>query len=139
MASLGLVPPPQKTIEETLGALAINFDLEQSVVQALLKHKIANLEEFRFFFDSEAQVETFLGKLNLGEDRMIQVACLRRAWSAVSLYFKQCDTDRSKVSATDIDSLLGDSELRDVKVAFGPGTESGFPRNCTRRMPPFLE
>ena len=118
MASLGLVPPPGKTIEETLGALAINFDLEQSVVQALLKHKIANLEEFRFFFDSEAQVETFLGKLNLGEDRMIQVARLRRAWSAVSLYFKQCDTDRSKVSATDLDSLLGDSELRDVKVAF---------------------
>ena len=49
---------------------------------------------------------------------MIQVARLRRAWSAVSLYFKQCDTDRSKVSATDLDSLLGDSELRDVKVAF---------------------
>ncbi|CAJ1337848.1 unnamed protein product, partial [Effrenium voratum] len=63
-------------------------------------------------------VETFLVKLNLGEDRMIQVARLRRAWSAVSLYFKQCDTDRSKVSATDLDSLLGDSELRDVKVAF---------------------
>ena len=118
MASLGLVPPPGKTIEETLGALAINFDLEQSVVQAFLKHKIANLEEFRFFFDSEAQVKTFLGKLNLGDDRMIQVARLRRAWSAVSLYFKQCDTDRSKVSATDLDSLLGDSELRDVKVAF---------------------
>ena len=49
---------------------------------------------------------------------MIQVARLRRAWSAVSLYFKQCDTDRSKVSATDLDSLLGDSELRDAKVAF---------------------
>ena len=29
MASLGLVPPPGKTIDETLGALAINFDLEQ--------------------------------------------------------------------------------------------------------------
>ena len=30
------------------------------------------------------------------------------AWSAVSLYFKHCDTDQSKVSATDLDSLLGD-------------------------------
>ena len=66
MARLGLVPPPGKTIEETLGALAINFDLEQSVVQALLKHKIANLEEFRFFFDSEAQVETLPGQTEFG-------------------------------------------------------------------------
>ena len=71
---------------------------------------------------------------------MIQVARLRRAWSAVSLYFKQCDTDRSKVSATDLDSLLGDSELRDVKVAFWTKYRVRLPpQNCTLRMPPFPE
>ena len=34
------------------------------------------------------------------------------------LYFTQSEQDRSKVALADLDSLLEDSELRDVKVAF---------------------
>ena len=47
---------------------------------------------------------------------MVQTARLRRAWNAVSLYYRQSEQDRSRVSVED--ALLADGELRETKVAF---------------------
>ena len=54
------------------------------IVKGLIKEKIANLEEFRFFFHDGAQVETWVTKLGVTDDKMVQIARLRRAflWSA---------------------------------------------------------
>ena len=57
MASLPLVPREGGTIQATLEALALNFTLDEGIVQALLKSKIQNLEEFRFLFNSEEQIQ----------------------------------------------------------------------------------
>lgn len=96
--------------EASLKALGANFELDEVVVEALVKAKIRNLEEFRFFFIDGASVETWLGKITLGDNWMIQVARLRRAWSAVDLFFKQSEQDRSKVTAGDLDTMLEDQE-----------------------------
>ena len=85
---------------------------------ALSKAGIANLEEFRFFFDAEAKVEPWLGKIQLGAEAQIQAARLRRAWHSVSLYYKTAEQDRSRVAIEDLDSLLGYTELRSAKEAF---------------------
>ena len=73
-------------------------------MEALSKAGIANLEEFRFFFDAESKVEPWLGKIQLGAEASIQAARLRRAWHAVSLYYKTAEQDRSRVAIEDLDS-----------------------------------
>ena len=53
-----------------------------------------------------------------------------RAWSAVRLYYHQTEQDRSKVAAlADVNSMLGDSKLRDVKTAFWQCYKLLFPRS----------
>eukprot|EP00435_Cladocopium_sp_Y103_P026427 s2960_g6.t1 len=62
--------------------------------RALIATKIQNLEEFRFLFEDETKIGNFLSKLQLGEDKLVQGARLRRAWTAVMLYYKTQDQDR---------------------------------------------
>lgn len=104
--------------EERLRKLGEQFSLERVVVDALIKEKIQDLEEFRFFFDCETKVEKWLSKLSLGEEANIQAARVRRAWHAVTMYYKTFEQDRSKVATTDLDSLLDDSDLRTFKQNF---------------------
>eukprot|EP00435_Cladocopium_sp_Y103_P030945 s870_g7.t1 len=77
--------------------------------------------------DEVGQVEKWMSKLSLGEEANIQAARVRRAWNAVTLYYRNFETDRSKVSATDLDSLLDDSELRTHKQNFWVRYKLRFP------------
>ena len=120
-SSLQLVPSDGADAAATFRQLGINFSIAEAVTDAL------NLEEFRFFFESEDKVQPWLAKLSLGEDAGLQGARVRRAWAAVSLYFKQSEQDRSRISASDLDALLGDSELRDLKSAFWRRYKLRFP------------
>eukprot|EP00435_Cladocopium_sp_Y103_P054452 s2532_g17.t1 len=113
--------------EKRLRKLGEQFTLDRVVVEALIKEKIQDLEEFRFFFDCETKVEKWMSKLSLGEEANIQAARVRRAWNAVSLYYKNFETDRSKVSTTDLDSLLDGSELRTHKQNFWVRYKLRFP------------
>ena len=56
MTSAGLVPKEGGTPEQSLAALGRNFNLDDVIVKGSSEEKIANLEEFRFFFHDGAQV-----------------------------------------------------------------------------------
>ena len=56
------------------------------MIEALEKSQLKNLEEFRFLFDSEAEIGVWIARLNLGDQEQLQVARLRRTWSAVKLF-----------------------------------------------------
>ena len=118
MSSSGLVPREGGTPETSLAALGANFNLDDVIVNGLIKEKILNVEEFRFFFHDGAQVETWVNKIGVTDDKLVQIARLRRAWTAVSLFYQTAEQDRPKVSNTDLDSMLDESELRDSKTAF---------------------
>ena len=83
--------------------------------------------ELRFFFDNEDHVGRWVAKLGFGDATLLQTARVRSAWSAVRLYFQQAEQDRSKVTLADLDSILGDSELRDFKTAFWQRYKLRFP------------
>ena len=117
-SSVTLVPRDGTDIATTLQALGLNFGLDDKVVQALLATKVQNLEEVRYFFADEAAVDPWLKKTALGEDHNIQAARLRRCWAAIRLYFSQSEADRSKVALADLDCILGEGELRDLKTNF---------------------
>ncbi|CAE7248146.1 unnamed protein product, partial [Symbiodinium sp. CCMP2456] len=117
-SSVTLTPRDGTDIATTLQALGLNFGLDDKVVQALLATKVQNLEELRYFFADEGAVDPWLKKTPLGEEHNIQAARLRRCWAAVRMYFSQSEADRSKVALADLDCILGESELRDLKINF---------------------
>ena len=127
MASVALVPRAEQDIRAALHVLALNFSLNDKVVEELLKVGVRNLEEFRFLFEDEAKVGAFVAKIGLGDEATIQTARLRRAWTATRVYFSQVEQDRSKVALADLDSLLEESELRDAKQAFWRRYRLRFP------------
>ena len=87
MASVALVPRAEQDIRTALNVLALNFSLNDKVVEELLKVGVRNLEEFRFLFEDEAKVGAFVAKIGLGDEATIQTARLRRAWTATRVYF----------------------------------------------------
>ena len=121
------IPKPGEDGATILRSLGTSFNLVEHVVDALIKAKIENLAEFRFFFEDESKVEPWLGKLTLGEDKNIQAARLRRAWAAVRLFYQQAEQDRSKVLTSDLDTMLGDTELRTAKQSFWRRYKLRFP------------
>ena len=50
-------------------------------------------------------METWATKVGVTDDKIVQIARLRRAWVAVSLFYQTAKQDRSKVSAADLDSI----------------------------------
>ena len=127
MASVHLVPRDGTDIRATLSKLQANFDLADAVIEALEKSQLKNLEEFRFLFDSEAEIGVWTARLQLGDQEQLQVARLRRTWSAVKLFYLHAEQDRSKVQASDLETLLGDTELRETKTAFWARYRMRFP------------
>ena len=128
MSSIQLIPSTDLPPEETIQALGRNFKLDKPVIDYLLKSGIENLEEFRFFWDAEDKIEPWLNKIGLkDEEKNIQGARVRRAWAAVRLWFTQSEQDRSKVATSDLDSMLQESELRDVKSTFWIRYRQRFP------------
>lgn len=117
MEALNLAPRDGASTQ-VFTELATNFKLSDEVRDALIRTKLENLDEFRFFFDEESKVEPWVNKLKLGEEQAVQVARVRRAWAAVRLYFQHMAQDRSKVVSSDLDTMLDDTELRDKKMAF---------------------
>ena len=103
---------------EVFTKLAANFNLSDTVKEALIATKMDNLDEFRFFFDEETKVDAWVNSLRLGEEKGLQAARVRRAWFAVRLLYRNMEQDRSKVSASDLDTMLEENELRDAKAAF---------------------
>ena len=109
--------PDGTDIRATLAKLQANFDLADAVIEALEKSQLKNLEEFRFVFDSEAEIGVWTARLKLGDQEQLQVARLRRTWSAVKLFYQHAEQDRSNIQASDLETLLGDTELRNIKTA----------------------
>eukprot|EP00434_Breviolum_minutum_P038763 symbB.v1.2.034397.t3/scaffold4431.1/size39743/2 len=75
--------------------------------------QIEDLEELRFFWDTEEKIEPWVQKIGITDEtaRNIQLARLCRAWSAVRLWYQQAEQDRSKVATADLDTLLQDSSV----------------------------
>ncbi|CAE7251852.1 unnamed protein product [Symbiodinium sp. CCMP2592] len=127
MSSVSLVPRVEQDIKASMDSLQMNFGLDAKVVAEVLGTGIRHLEEFRFLFENEAAIGTWVGKLGLGDATMLQTARLRRAWKATCTYYTQAEQDRSKVALADLDSILADSELRTLKEAFWIRYKLRFP------------
>ena len=127
MASFHLVPRAGADFRATLVSLQLNFEFADEILEALVKAKLKNLEEFRYFFESEAEIGVWVQRLNLGDVQGVQTARLRRTWAAVKVFFQHADAGRTKVGESDLDDLLDDTSLRDMKQQFWRRYRTRFP------------
>ena len=131
------VPLEKGSPEEILRKLGDNFSLDDGVIDALLRLGVESLQEFRFLWASEQAIETWVAKLGLGDKALLMTARVRRAWAAVGLYYRQVEQDRSKIALSDLDTMLGETELRDTKQQFWRRYKTRSLLRFTQQTPQF--
>ena len=111
-------PVQKATREETFKCLTDDFSLGPKVYDLLIKSQLQSLDEFRFHFVDEKEIATFLAPADLGDEARISETRMRRAWHAVRQGGALREADRSRVDTADLDELLDEAALRDVKTDF---------------------
>ena len=115
-----VVPVQKANKKETFEALCKDFNIDNQVLKLFEESPIENLEEFRFYFSAEDQIDNFVAQVSALKDAplRIQVARVRRAWAAVRQGAKKREEGRSVSHSVDLDDLLEEATLHDVKAQF---------------------
>ena len=79
-----------------------------------------NLEDLRFYFSEEKEIDAFVAADETMKDSelRLQVARLRRAWSAVRQTALLKESRNSTSTVAELDDLLCETDLRNVKIQF---------------------
>ena len=131
MADNGPVDKGSK--EATFTALAEDFKLNDKIKSLFLKGPMENLEDFRYYFADEKEIDAFVAaERSLKKlERSIQIAGVRRAWAAVRQN-GLCKENRNTVSSVaELDDLLEEGTLREVKVQFWKRYKAKHPVEVT--------
>ena len=80
-----VVPVQKASKKETFEALCKDFNIDNQVLKLFEDSPIENLEEFRFYFTTEDQIDQFVAQATAlkESDLRIQIARVRRAWHAL--------------------------------------------------------
>ncbi len=126
-----MVPVAKPTPRETFETLCKEFDMLPAVAELLLAAGIQGLEEFRFFFVKEEDIAGFLARNEDLATKPIQAARCRRAWHAVRQHALAREGARARQVTAELDDLLDESELRDLKLAFWRRYKTRYPADRT--------
>ena len=80
-----VAPIDKSSKEETFTDLAKDFNLDDKVKTLFLNGSMENLEDFRYYFSSEAEIDAFVAADTTlqGADLRIQISRVRRVWAAI--------------------------------------------------------
>ncbi len=115
--------------EATFTTLADDLQFDKKVKQLFLDSPMVNLEDFRFYFAEEKEVDTFCAAddcLKDGELK-IQISRVRRAWAAVRQNGLRKENRNSVSSVAELDDLLEEGTLREIKIHFWKRYKSKYP------------
>ncbi len=129
MASALLRPVVKPVWEETLKALGDQFNLEKEVLLAVKDTGMVDLEELRFYWSTEEGVSLFVDGIKDKDApwKRLQAARLKRAWAAVRQCASIREADKSKMDTADLDDLLDEVTMADLKACFWTRYKSKFP------------
>jgi hypothetical protein len=112
-------PRQLSTAKETFDAMAVQFDFDPRIAQAILDHGVTDLETFSWLFTKPEEVGPALVDQFKDVDKpLAQVAKVRRAWAACKAYVSSREASRSKAATEDLDEVLAGKDLADLKNAF---------------------
>ena len=112
------VPMERGEVGETFKALATQFRLNEETVALIKDNKIETLNDLRFMFANENEVESFIAKSKQLPEPALMTSRLRQAWHAIRQQATLREADRNKVDTADLDDMLDDTQLNDVKQSF---------------------
>ena len=78
------------------------------------------MEDFRYYFADEKEIDAFVATEDSlkGPEQRIQIARMRRAWAAVRQNGTRKENRNTISSVAELDDLLEEGTLREVKVQF---------------------
>jgi len=122
-------PVDKGSKEATFTALAVDFKFDDKIRGLFLGGTMENLEDFRYYFADEKEVDAYVATEESlkGSEQKIQIARVRRAWAAVrqnGLRKENCNTISS---VAELDDLLEEGTLREVKVQFWKRYKAKYP------------
>ena len=128
-----IIPVQRETKDLTFAGLATDFKLDGKVLKLLMESEMADLEEFRFYFTEEKDVDLFVATDTTlkDADAKIQTARLRRAWAAVRQTAERLETKNTISTAAELDDLLSEVDLRTVKINFWKRYKMKYPSEIT--------
>ena len=74
------------TTDETFASLGVTFDIDAKVVKHMVDKNMKNLQDFRFWFTSKAEIGPFIQRVENADNALnleLQAARVRRALEAV--------------------------------------------------------
>jgi hypothetical protein len=115
--------------EATFTALAEDFQFDKKVRQLFLDSPMATLEDFRYYFAEEKEVDAFCAAEESLKDAelRIQISRVRRAWAAVRQNGLRKENRNSVSSVAELDDLLEEGTLREIKIHFWKRYKSKYP------------
>lgn len=122
-------PVDKGSKEATFTALAVDFGFDDKVRGLFLKGHMENLEDFRYYFADEKEIDAFVaGEESLkGPEQRLQVSRVRRAWTAVRQNGLRKENRNTVSSVAELDDLLEEGTLREVKVQFWKRYKARYP------------
>ena len=103
-----VAPIDKGSKEETFTDLAKDFNLDDKVKTLFLNGSMENLEDFRYYFSSEAEIDAFVAADTTlqGADLRIQISRVRRVWAAIRHNGVRKENRNSISSVAQLDDLL---------------------------------
>jgi len=122
-------PADKGSKEATFTALAADFKFDDKIRALFLAGPMENLEDFRYYFADEKEVDAFVAaeKALEGAEQRIQIARVRRAWAAVRQNGLRKESRNTVSSVAELDDLLEEGTLREVKVQFWKRYKAKYP------------
>jgi len=133
MAASDVTPVEKGGKEATFTALAKDFSFDDKVRDLFLNGQMENLEDFRYYFSEEKEIDAFVaveGGLK-GAEQRLQIARVRRAWAAVRQNGLRKESRNTVSSVAEMDDMLEEGTLRDVKVQFWKRYKMKYPVEVT--------
>ena len=92
-----------------------------------------NLEDFRYYFAEEKEIDAFVATEESlkGPELRLQVSRVRRAWTAVRQNGLRKENRNTASSVAELDDLLEEGTLREVKVQFWKRYKMKYPVEAT--------
>ena len=124
-----ITPVDKNSKEETFTALADSFKFDDKIKALFLDGPMENLEDFRFYFAEETEVDAFVAseKSVTGTQQRLQISRVKRAWTAVRQNGLRKEKRNTVSSVAEMDDLLEEGTLRDVQVQYWKRYKMKYP------------
>ena len=126
-------PVDQGSKEATFTALAAAFKLDDRITALFLKSPMENLQDFRFYFADDKDIDAFIAADDTMEaqEQKIQTSRMRRAWSAVRRSKLENEDHIATPSSAELDDLVEENTLKNIKVQFWERYRTKHPAEIT--------